>query len=619
MSAFSTVALVLLFLLYPSVTLQATKPIACIEAHDGEFYVANDMSLRCQTSTHDTFVGLAFMQLVCITLGLPFLSAYIIYKRRKRLDTDSVQRRFSFLYNGYSKTAPWYETVMMLKKAGLVFVGSFLVGEDSANLRIFWGLLILLTALIMHLLLEPFPDKMQLNLESFSIVLSIFMLLSGSVFSDEEGTNSAVNITLVVFNVTATVVFLGWGIMLASVDAWKRAKETAIGERLAAKVAENAISRKLAAKGQSTMAKLGNRISQRMGKSFSLFSRPGGDTPASVEMSPMGVLAPVPEAGGRSVALLPGAAEKAQREQRKYSGLLGDITEMLGLNPEVAAASATGAAVSDSTDAAALRRHSSLKAAVAKWKSRKHPQTQTVFWYNTSARELSYTKPACVEELEVMQTDIAKAWRMVPHPTGKWRMYRNAITGEELDERPEKMPHTELDAWDVRAHPSFHVPYFINTRTDDVAWKTPPGWVPTKAHIAEIDRIKASAVDSDGDDSDDGLFGDSDAEEEEAAPAGDKCSSGDSKGAALPGSKVADGAKRGSSVHNPLHAVGSRSREVSVAVPSAAGSSSSSSSSSGKTAARHVSALSQTYKRPSMAGGGGKQAKPPKPSSPPPT
>ncbi len=569
-SAFSTVSLVLLFLLYPSVTLQATRPIACIEAHDGEFYVANDMSLKCKTSEHDLYVGLAFLQLVFITLGLPLLSAYIIFKRRKRLDTDSVQRRFSFLYNGYSKNAPWYETVMMLKKAALVFVSSFLVGEDSSNLRIFWGLLILLTALILHLLLEPFPDKRQLNLESFSIVLSIFMLLSGSVFSDEEGTNAAVNITLVVFNVTATVAFLGCGVMLASVDAWKRAKDTAIGERLAAKVAQNALSRKLAAKGQSAMSKLGNRISQRVSRTFSVFSTKNPAAPAAhvVEMSPVGGgLQPVPEKVAGTVVGMD--AQSNQRDTRRFGGLIGDIAEMLGLNPPLGGLGVGPDGHAQSADEAALRRYSALKAEVAKWKSKLHPETHAEFWYNTVARELSYNKPACVEELEVMQAEIDNAWRMVPHKTEGWRVYRNAITGDLSEERPAKMPRADLESWDVKAHPSFRVPFFFNTRTDEVAWQAPVGWVPTKAQMAEIERIESAAGDSDEGDMDDGLFAD-DSDEEEggdffgaAAPSADKAAKRLSRTAGR-------NPKRASAVKNPLNAV--KSRKTSVAVPAAPGS-----------------------------------------------
>ena len=574
-SAFSTVALVLLFLLYPSITLQATRPIACIEAEDGKTYIANDMSLECGTSQHNTFVGLAFLQLVLITWGLPLLSAYIIFKRRKRLDTDSVQRRFSFLYNGYSRSAPWYETILMLKKAALVFVGSFLVGADSSNLRIFWGLLILLTALILHLILEPFPDRMQLNLESFSLVLSIFMLLSGSVFSDEEGTNSAVNISLVVLNVTATVAFLGWAMTLASVDAWKKAKETAIGEKLASKVAENALSRKLAATGQSAMAKIGNRISQSMGRSFSLFSGPSGAKPITLEMAVAG--------GGVAAPARPAASsglsnnEGTQRERRKYTGLLGDIAEMLGINPVVADSTADTAGLGE-TDSAAMRRYSALKAEVAKWRSKTHPTTKTEFWFNTSARDLSYTKPACVEELEVMQADIAKAWLLVPHATGKWRMYQNSITGELRGDRPHEMPHTQLEAWEVRSHPSFHVPYFVNTRTDDVAWKAPAGWVPTKAHLEEIERIKTASYDSDSEGSDDGLFGD---DVDEPAPA------------SIASSSASSTLEPRAQVSNPLHAAQQSARKQSLAIPAGK---------QGKPS--HVGNLSQTYKHPPLPAAG---------------
>lgn len=231
LSLYTTVSLLLLFLLYPTVTTSAMQILRCTEEVDGVSYLAADVSFRCDTSLHRGFSYGAWGVLVLFTVGFPVVCAIIMYRFRDRLDTEKARRRVWFLFSvsifssiatsrshrstcitsthrppaplsmvtrdscypfipsaallpsqGYRNDTFYYESVIMARKSLLVAVSVMLGGNEFGH-QIFCGILVQLAALILHLQLQPFRDYTQGQVEQYSIITSLLVLLLGQLLA----------------------------------------------------------------------------------------------------------------------------------------------------------------------------------------------------------------------------------------------------------------------------------------------------------------------------------------------------------------------------------------------------------------------------------------------------
>lgn len=73
-SAYLCALVVVLYLLYPTVTKEVVKLLDCSAEIDGVRYVEHDYSVDCGTSTYDFFSGIAIILVAAFCAGLPFFS-----------------------------------------------------------------------------------------------------------------------------------------------------------------------------------------------------------------------------------------------------------------------------------------------------------------------------------------------------------------------------------------------------------------------------------------------------------------------------------------------------------------------------------------------------------------
>jgi len=182
LSLYTTVSLLLLFLLYPTVTTASLHLFRCTDAVDGVRYLSSDVRFRCGTPFHKGFTYASWAVLILFTVGFPLVCAGILYRFQDRLHTEKARRRIWFLFSGYALHAYYYESVIMARKALLVAV-SVLLGGNQYGHQIFAGILVQLAALVTHLQIQPFKDPTQGQVEQWSIIASLAVLLLGQLLT----------------------------------------------------------------------------------------------------------------------------------------------------------------------------------------------------------------------------------------------------------------------------------------------------------------------------------------------------------------------------------------------------------------------------------------------------
>mmetsp|Transcript_31739 Transcript_31739/g.40745 ORF Transcript_31739/g.40745 Transcript_31739/m.40745 type:complete len:1210 (-) Transcript_31739:340-3969(-) len=147
---------IILFLLYPSVSLFCFRIFTCIELDDGKYFLEDDLSVQCYTSEHRKFaLGIGCPAVLLYVVGIPILMMYMVFKERNSLGSPHNMLRIGFLYEGYAGPYWWWEGWVALRKIGAVILIVFTsqIGAQSAAILIH-GLLLI--ALIAQLQCQPF-------------------------------------------------------------------------------------------------------------------------------------------------------------------------------------------------------------------------------------------------------------------------------------------------------------------------------------------------------------------------------------------------------------------------------------------------------------------------------
>ncbi|KAA0171273.1 hypothetical protein FNF27_06392 [Cafeteria roenbergensis] len=227
---FTTTAMVLLFLIYPMVTRQALQMFVCTTPVEGRSFLVADFNVLCGSPEHELLVGFAFVVLAVVTLGFPVAAVACLFPYRHRLDGDRAQRRFGFLYKGYSEKRFWYESVILLRKASVAAV-TVLLRMSSSTLQLWAGILVQLLFLALHVAIHPFRDKVQSWLEMGCIIAAILVLVLGQGFDIDEfnvAARSVLSIAIVLVVVLAAATCAG----VIIYDIYGILKEASIAQRV---------------------------------------------------------------------------------------------------------------------------------------------------------------------------------------------------------------------------------------------------------------------------------------------------------------------------------------------------------------------------------------------------
>ena len=202
---------------YISRTKNLLRVLACVDIQDSDLdesqrghYWQEDTSVMCYTRKHAFLVGVMVIPLICVvTLGFPLGTAYTLRRNEHKLADEDFMATYGFLYRAYKK--PDWEVVIMVRKAAIAAIAVFaqLLGR---NLQALLCILVLLTALSLQLIVQPFTQELnQLNgLEAVSIATSIVVFVVGLMMNDPWTTYKG-RVFLGV--VTYVVVFGALGVM----------------------------------------------------------------------------------------------------------------------------------------------------------------------------------------------------------------------------------------------------------------------------------------------------------------------------------------------------------------------------------------------------------------------
>eukprot|EP00741_Cyanophora_paradoxa_P020772 tig00021312_g20051.t1 len=183
-------AVVVIFLVYPTVTQQLFRMFGCLEIGGGERVLKREMSISCESSTYTFWVmAITVPFLVVFGLGVPLASFGVLHRNRHLTRDLDFARKFSFLYKGYRPERLYWETVGLLRKLTISFIVVFFEGRQLIQSLLGLGLLVGFFTL--DLVAKPFQTP-RLNalgaasLAASSITIYSGMFLNNFISDDDE-------------------------------------------------------------------------------------------------------------------------------------------------------------------------------------------------------------------------------------------------------------------------------------------------------------------------------------------------------------------------------------------------------------------------------------------------
>lgn len=94
---YQTAVLVVLYVLYPSVSKGVVSVFPCSDDIEGRRYLLSDFSVECGTAAHTLHVVWSIVMVLVFVIGFPLISFVVLYRHSDRLYTRTVAKRLLFL------------------------------------------------------------------------------------------------------------------------------------------------------------------------------------------------------------------------------------------------------------------------------------------------------------------------------------------------------------------------------------------------------------------------------------------------------------------------------------------------------------------------------------------
>ncbi|KXZ48361.1 hypothetical protein GPECTOR_28g768 [Gonium pectorale] len=220
----TTIAIV--FYVYPDATSAILSLFSCqeVDPASGTPYTAfmgargsywsNDLDLECYVFPHlwlALAVGLPGVVLFCA--GCPVFSWVWLRRHHQMLHTSpEFNLSYGFMYNDYSRSCYFWDSLVMLRKLGIVIVIVFLQ-EEGAGMQVLASLGIIIIATLAQISIKPFKHARMNELERLSLFATIALLYCALYFSSDipRAAKAVIGFLLVVFNVVV-IAFFVWHI-----------------------------------------------------------------------------------------------------------------------------------------------------------------------------------------------------------------------------------------------------------------------------------------------------------------------------------------------------------------------------------------------------------------------
>ena len=238
---FKATCIIALLLVYPSVLEKSASMWKCegIVYGDGATYhvrhfLEQDRSIDCDTSTHKAMQYGSLAACIVYTFGIPALLTSLVYQHWTQHGRAHARRLFAFGVGGFNVRLWWWETVVMARKAAIVFVITFV---GSVYVRTYLAMWAMSFALGLHVFAKPFERTITYYLEglgiaSIVIILNLSLLFQFDAFA--EGTLANSTLVYVLYGITVFVwVMLGVALLYYAAKRiyhWATGTEESVAE-----------------------------------------------------------------------------------------------------------------------------------------------------------------------------------------------------------------------------------------------------------------------------------------------------------------------------------------------------------------------------------------------------
>ena len=183
-----------LYLMFPTLVAGTFKIFDC-RTIGNDSYLHVDLEESCSSDRYKLMAGLlGVTQMILYVIGLPCLMLGFLIRNKDRLETNVVQCRYGLFYAGYKRERFYWETVLSLRKIGIVGLGVFGPGLGPVRQSLF-ALLMLLIFIVLEISGKPFKEpspryKILKRLELTSLIVLWLTMWCGIMIFSSTGDNN---------------------------------------------------------------------------------------------------------------------------------------------------------------------------------------------------------------------------------------------------------------------------------------------------------------------------------------------------------------------------------------------------------------------------------------------
>lgn len=159
-----TMAILISFLIYSSVSATVFQTFACDDLDKDKERLRADYRIECDSSKHRAFQIYAGIMIFLYPVGIPLFYASLLYKNRQVLSGDEVARGtnpqvqpFSDLWLPYKPGRYYYELIECLRRISLTGIIVFIFPNSAPQVAV--TLMIAFSFVVISLLLTPYVSK----------------------------------------------------------------------------------------------------------------------------------------------------------------------------------------------------------------------------------------------------------------------------------------------------------------------------------------------------------------------------------------------------------------------------------------------------------------------------
>jgi hypothetical protein len=177
---------VLFFLIHPNILRSNFSYFSCTEIQSGEFWLNENLDIRCFDSKHNSFALVVVLPVLVIWgLLVPILVLLYLVRNRRELSEINMKLRFGFLYNGFKQSKFYWEFVIMFRKILIICIVVF-SGNQSIPIQALTLVLLLLNFLVLQYLTRPYANTELNQMEFRSVFVASVTIFCGLYYLTKD-------------------------------------------------------------------------------------------------------------------------------------------------------------------------------------------------------------------------------------------------------------------------------------------------------------------------------------------------------------------------------------------------------------------------------------------------